>query len=137
MGSLLGILNIVLGYIMPVVDKAIPDAAEAEKIKGQITQAVLAGDMSILQSQMQIILAEANGQSWLQRNWRPLLMLICIIIIANNYILAPYVQLIFKVSVMLEMPQALWDLMQVGVGGYLFARSGEKIATSVATILKK
>jgi len=32
-----------------------------------------------------------------------------------------------KVAV-LELPQRLWDLMVVGVGGYIAGRSGEKIA---------
>ena len=33
---------------------------------------------------------EALGHSWLQRNWRPMLMVLFGVIIANNYVVVPY-----------------------------------------------
>jgi len=35
-----------------------------------------------------------------------------------------------KESVILEFPDKLWSLLQIGVGGYVIGRSAEKIAES-------
>ena len=59
-------------------------------------------------------------------NWRPLLMLTCIAIIANNYLLNPYLKLFFAAAPLLELPDALWELLKIGVGGYVVGRSVEK-----------
>ena len=64
-----------------------------------------------------VIMAEAQGQSWLQRNWRPLLMLTIIIIVANNYILYPYLSIFTDKVRVLDLPDRLCTLMETGVGG--------------------
>jgi len=53
-------------------------------------------------------------------------MLTCIAIVANNFLLAPYLGAIFKWKVVLEMPPDLWQLLNIGVGGYVVGRSVEK-----------
>lgn len=82
---------------------------------------------AIAQAQGQIVIAEAQGQSWLQRNWRPLLMLTIIIIVANNYILYPYLSMFTDKAQVLNLPSELWSLMQIGIGGYIVGRTVEKI----------
>lgn len=73
-----------------------------------------------------IIVAEAQGESWLQRNWRPGLMTIFGVIIANNYILNPYLSAMFSIDIVLEIPPDMWQLLKLGVGGYIGGRSAEK-----------
>jgi len=73
-----------------------------------------------------IIIAEAKGDSWLQRNWRPMLMCAFGFIVVNNYIISPYLQALFGFSVHLDLPPAMWDLLKIGVGGYIVGRSVEK-----------
>ena len=75
-------------------------------------------------------MAEAQGESWLQRNWRPILMLTIVAIVANNYVISPYIRLFFNESIILDLPDKLWNLLQIGVGGYVIGRSAEKIAES-------
>jgi hypothetical protein len=79
--------------------------------------------------QRDVIVEEAKGGSWLQRNWRPGLMTIFGIIVANNYIIAPYIGLFAgeEYRLMLDMPGPLWDLLKIGVGGYIVGRSAEKV----------
>ena len=89
-----------------------------------------AADNQVRGLQMQIIIAEATGQSWLQRNWRPVLMISITAIIVNNYILVPYLQLFSVRAVVLDLPEKLWNLMTLGVTGYIAGRSGEKIFTA-------
>jgi hypothetical protein len=94
-------------------------------------------EIAYREAQAKVIIAEAQGESWLQRNWRPILMLTIVFIVANNYVIAPYISLFGYKSLALELPETMWNLMNIGVGGYVVGRSGEKIATAVAEVMKK
>lgn len=78
-----------------------------------------------------IIIAETKSQSWLARNWRPILMLTIIAIIANNYVLFPYLNLFTSKVTMLVLPDHLWALLKIGVGGYIVGRSAEQVAKTI------
>ena len=85
----------------------------------------------LVQAKADVIKAEATGQSWLQRNWRPTLMISIVAIVVNNYLLLPYAVAFGLPIVPLELPPELFTLMTVGVGGYIVGRSGEKIANQI------
>lgn len=127
----LPIVGKILEKVTGTIDKAVSDKDLAAKLKAEATNAVMAMDhqevQTLVKEQASIIRQEAAGHSWLQRNWRPLLMLVIIIIIANNYIFFPYAKLFTDKAVMLDLPVYLWDLIKLGVGGYVVGRSGEKI----------
>ena len=78
-----------------------------------------------------MIVAEAQGGSWMQRNWRPMTMLTFAAIVANNYLVAPYVQAFGGVAVVLEIPPGMWGLMTMGLGGYVVGRTLEKTGSSI------
>ncbi|HAO02949.1 MAG TPA: hypothetical protein DCQ42_14835 [Halomonas sp.] len=119
-------LSAITGPLFGVIDKAVTDKDEANRLKSEIQSQLIESQDSLLKAQMQIILAEAQGESWLQRNWRPLLMIVIVAVIANNYLLAPYLGAIFGVGLQLDLPERLWDLMTIGVGGYVTGRTVEK-----------
>lgn len=119
-------LSTIVGPLFGVIDKAVTDKDEANRLKQQIQSQLIDSKDSVVKAQMEIILAEAQGESWLQRNWRPLLMVTIVAIIANNYLLAPYLGAMFGVGLQLELPERMWDLMTIGVGGYVTGRSVEK-----------
>lgn len=125
----LAIAQTLLPMIFGTIDKAVPDKDKAADLKAQMQMALLNMDASATKAASDIIVAEAQGESWLQRNWRPTLMIVFTIVVANNYILAPYVQAMFDpgTAVHLPLPDRMWDLMTIGVGGYIAGRSGEKI----------
>ncbi|SDJ41404.1 3TM-type holin [Billgrantia gudaonensis] len=125
------ILGTVAGPMFDVIDKAVTDKDEANRLKAEIQRRLIDQQDAALQAQMKIILAEATGESWAQRNWRPVLMLTIVAIVANNYLLAPYLGAMFGVGLQLELPEALWNLMTLGVGGYIAGRSGEKIVGQI------
>lgn len=85
----------------------------------------------LLESQSKIVEAEAKGDSWLQRNWRPMLMVICMFIMLNNYVLVPY----FNIPVA-TLDDHIWRLMEMGVTGYVAGRSLEKISDNLGPILQ-
>lgn len=133
MNILASLASTILPGIFTTVDKAIPDKDLAAKLKGDIQLAVLNTDADALKEQAGIVTAEAQGESWLQRNWRPLTMLVFVFVVFNNYILAPYLAL-FNAgwSLKLDTPPDLWALIKIGMGGYIVGRSGEKIMKAYA-----
>ena len=60
------------------------------------------------------------------------MMLTFVGIIANNYILFPYITLFGGTATTLEIPPDMWALLKIGVGGYVMGRSGEKMVESFA-----
>ena len=107
--------------LLGVVDKAVEDKDQASQIKARLGEMAMSGHMKELEAAASIIVAEAQGESWLQRNWRPLLMVLFGVIIANNYIVVP----IFNTPAA-EIPPDMWDLLKLGVGGYVVGRTVEK-----------
>ena len=81
---------------------------------------------TIIESQSKIIQAEANSGSWLAQNWRPITMLVFVFIIANNYIIYPYLSMYTDKATMLQIPADMWQLLKLGLGGYVVGRSIEK-----------
>ena len=57
-------------------------------------------------------------------------MLVFVFIIANNYIIVPYVTAFGATVPTLEIPNGLWALLNVGIGGYIASRGIEKIVKS-------
>lgn len=69
----------------------------------------------------QVVQAEAQGESWLQRNWRPLTMIwFGVLIGAHWFGFTP--QNLSQDEIL-----SLFDLMELGLGGYVIGRSVEKV----------
>ncbi len=75
-----------------------------------------------MEARSKIITTEMAGASFLQRNWRPFTMLIFDFIIMWNYIFTP----IFNLK-SVPIPEQMWTLLIVGLGGYVGGRTIEKV----------
>lgn len=115
------LLGPVINGIFGVIDKAVEDKDQAAQIKARLQEMVLTGQLKEIEAAASIIVAEAKGDSWLQRSWRPLLMVLFGVIIANNYLVVP----LFGTPAA-AIPPDMWDLLKLGVGGYVLGRSVEK-----------
>ncbi|RUM32670.1 MAG: hypothetical protein DSY42_00490 [Aquifex sp.] len=124
---MLSLVGTLAPIIAEVIKKYIHSKEEAEKIEKEITLELLKRENQLRELQAQIVKAEIQGKSWLQRNWRPLLMLTFILILFNNYVLVPYLSMFTDKVKILEFPPEFWNLLIVGVGGYIAGRSLEKI----------
>lgn len=110
-----------------VIDKIFPDREEAAKAKLRMLELEQQGAFQDIQIRGDIIKEEAKSEHFITAAWRPITMLVFVFIVANNYILAPYVDLFFDTNIYLELPSQLWDLLQIGLGGYVVGRSAEKM----------
>lgn len=109
-----------------VLDKFVDDKSERNRLKAEINQALIDAEQKVVLKASENVKAEIQGDSWLQRNWRPLLMVSIVAILVNNYILFPYLSLFTDKVVVLDLPHDLFTLLTVGVGGYVVGRSAEK-----------
>jgi hypothetical protein len=80
------------------------------------------------------VLAEAKSEHKITSMWRPILMLTITAIVAWNFLFGALVELVVeitsgnKIPLTIPLPDELWNLLMIGVGGYVVGRSGEKIA---------
>lgn len=127
----MGILDFLGGAIKPITDLidnlTTTDEEKATlknelvKIQNSMTMKVLEYQSKLLDSQTRLIEAEAKGQSWLQRNWRPITMITFLVLVVCD----SFGILAFRLS------NQAWLLLQIGLGGYVVGRSGEKIVTKL------
>jgi len=122
----MGLLNSIIGPVAGVIDKAVPDADLRRTLKQKIKVKLIEQESALIAAARDVLVAEAKGESWMQRNWRPVTMLTFTAIIANNYLIAPYVQAFGGVAVVLEIPDGMWNLLTMGLGGYVIGRTLEK-----------
>lgn len=127
------IISSILGPLFGVIDEAVLDKDKAAQLKADIQLKLLTLQGKETEAATQVLLAELGGESWLQRSWRPILMLSIVAIVVNNYLLYPYLSLFGLPTVVLDLPAELFNLMTVGVGGYVLGRSGEKIMREYKT----
>jgi hypothetical protein len=112
------------------LDKLFTSKEEKIKAENVIKQILIQKELELQKMQTEIILAEAKG-NWLQRSWRPILMLAFGFIVIYVKFLAPLFDL--KIP---ELENEFWNLLQLGIGGYVIGRSAEKISQNI-TISKK
>lgn len=124
----------ILGVLAPIlgkaIDKVFPDTEKRDMAKLEIMAELQKQSGEIEKAAAEIINTEAASKHWLAANWRPLTMLTFVALIvarwlgwtADNMSEAEYLE--------------LYDLMKIGLGGYVIGRSAEKIAPSLIDKLK-
>ncbi len=106
------------GTLAKDIRSAITGEISPEK-KAEIEAKLLEFEGSVLKTQASVIMAEANGQSWLQRSWRPITMLtFLVLVVVDSFGLLPF-----------RLAEEAWGLLKIGLGGYVIGRSAEKVAT--------
>jgi Na+-transporting methylmalonyl-CoA/oxaloacetate decarboxylase gamma subunit len=118
----LALLGPIAKVIGSVIDRVVPDKGEAAKLKAEAATAIHEQDMAELNAAVSVIVAEAQGGSWIQRSWRPITMLTFVALIVAKWMgfTAP--------GISGEVELALLDIVKIGLGGYVVGRSAEKVA---------
>ena len=112
-----------------VIDNLFTSDEERLNAKNEVFKVLQEQKLKLQQLQTEIILAEANG-NWLQRSWRPILMLSFGFIVIYVKFIAP----LFSLPIP-PLEDEFWSLLQLGIGGYVVGRSVEKVAKNI--IIKK
>lgn len=139
-GGFSGLRGLIAGVREAITGKSVLSGAEVLKLQ-ELANALETSANELeareLEAKAGNIQAEAKGESFLQRNWRPITMLMFAYIVFNNYILAPYAGCFIDNFPTLPLSDDLWDLLKLGIGGYVVGRSAEKIAKSIKVGGKK
>jgi hypothetical protein len=131
LAAILPVLGPILGQVAKSVFPNAEDELKRMEIQARMNEALIANQAQIEAAAAKVIEAEAAGESWLQRNWRPLTMMVFVGLIVAKWSgwTAP------GVSEALEL--RLLGLIEIGLGGYVIGRSVEKVAPVIASALKK
>jgi hypothetical protein len=103
-----------------------------KKLLTELEGKALELDAQLLGKASENVQAEIKGESWLQRSWRPVLMLSFGFIILNNYILVPY----FKVPACV-LDENIWLLIKIGITGYGAERGLRKLGLDLTQVIRK
>lgn len=132
--NLLSLLPSLFNSVQEVVDNVHTSDEEKYQAKqkmldaqSQIFAQVLEYEAQLTSARSEIIKIEAQSQSWITRNWRPITMLsfLCLAVLDSlGWLPTPLA------------PEA-WELLKYGLTGYVVGRSAEKTLPKVAEIIKK
>ena len=127
----------------PLFDKAIDlfkdhqqGKLTREELKYKITTLAERNAHDIDVQAASIVKAEATSEHFLTSSWRPIIMLAFGGIVVATYFINIFVAPFTDIAPIL-LPTELWTLLQIGIGGYIASRGGEKIASSIASAIKK
>ena len=118
----------ILSPIMGVIEKSVPDKAARDQIQAELIAQMLDNNSDIVRAQSRIISAEAKGESWLQRSWRPISMLSFLLLLFSYWFG-------FAPDYLIDNPQVVekvFSLLQIGIGGYIGSRGAEKVVQTLA-----
>ena len=128
---MIGLISALAHIVGDIVKEAKPDTDKKAEAENKVRLALLENTKQIEASASQIILAEAKSESWIASSWRPILMFNITLIVSVNYLIFPLIEVATGSKLMIPLPDELWTLLTVGVGGYVVGRSGEKVAKTL------
>ena len=70
-------------------------------------------------------MAETQANSWLTRTWRPITMLTFVALV------------VWSMFTGMEIPDDLWFVIKLGLGGYVGGRSVEKSVSAITEVMKR
>ncbi|MHA1304903.1 MAG: 3TM-type holin [Candidatus Heimdallarchaeaceae archaeon] len=97
------------------------------EVKANLYSKILDITLEVTKTQANVIRTEIQG-NWLQRSWRPMLAMVCVLIIAWNYLLVPIIGHGLRSAIM---PKQLWTLLTISLSGYVAGRSAEKVISNM------
>ena len=104
-----------------IVDRLTLPGREKKQLETDILQLLIAVEEKTITEQAAAIREEARG-NWLQRSWRPIVMLVfTLIILAGTFLNLP----------ILADTCRFWDLLEIGLGGYIIGRGSEQLVSSL------
>lgn len=132
--AILEFISTIFKPAVDLVDTLHTSEEERLQIKQKMFEAQVAAfnkaeeyETALLEARASVIVAEAQGQSWMQRNWRPITMLTFLVLVCLDV----FGVLAYRLS------DEAWLLLQIGLGGYVVGRSAEKIVPKITENMRK
>lgn len=120
-------LSLLIPTITTLIERIFPDKEKQDIAKAEMMTILAQAQAKEMEAKAGVVIAEATGESWLQRNWRPITMMFFLVLLGSYWFgLAPD-YLINNPTIVSN----LFTLLEIGIGGYIMGRSGEKIAERI------
>lgn len=120
--SALDPIKSVADAVSGLVERLTLPAREKKQLEADVLRLLLEREKELVQARTTLLQEEGKG-NWLQRSWRPLVMLtFAAVILIGTFT---------NISILSDTSR-FWDLLEIGLGGYVVGRSGEKILCAVA-----
>lgn len=102
----------VVESVAGVVERLSLSSTEKKRLKQELETKLLEYEHERMAAQSTVVREESGG-NWLQRSWRPLVMLsFTAVILAGMFVDLP----------VLSESSRFWDLLEIGLGGYIVGR---------------
>jgi hypothetical protein len=128
---MIGLTDLIAGIFKPaaeLIDELHTSEEERLKARGHLLdvqaaamERVFVYEQATIEAKAKIIHAEASSKHWLTASWRPITMLTFLALAVGDsmgWLSAP-------------LRDEAWLLLEIGLGGYIVGRSGEKIAQTI------
>lgn len=110
-------VTVIVSAVGEVIDRLTLPAREKKQLETELFRVITECERQRMEAQASVIVEEVRG-NWLQRSWRPLVMLtFALIVLMGTFVSLP----------ILSDTSRFWDLLEIGLGGYVVGRSGEKM----------
>ena len=107
----------IVSAVGEVIDRLTLPAREKKQLETELFRVITECERQRMEAQASGIVEEVRG-NWLQRSWRPLVMLtFALIVLMGTFVSLP----------ILSDNSRFWYLLEIGLGGYVVGRSGEKM----------
>lgn len=130
----MGWITMLVPLFSSLIERIFPDKEKQDQAKLEMQRILndaaakqAESEARIIEASTSVIKAETESDSWMAKNWRPFLMFVIMSLIVYNWMLAPILQSIGLKIMITPVPQDMWTLLTVGLGGYVFGKSGEKM----------
>lgn len=124
-------LETILGMVLPIINKIIPDPQKQAEIQAELTKALINGQSALYESMKGVMAADAASESWMTRNARPLTVFWCLGMM-TWVVLSPIFGLqAATIKSISAIPSELWSMSAAGIGAYILGKSGVDIAKAL------
>ena len=130
---ILTLVPIIANLIFKYLGQNQANTATLSQIQGDVEKALIAAESDIAKASAQVVIAEAQSESWMARNWRPISALCFVAIILWYGWMQPALYAWADVAPLKIGDPLLMEiigLVKLCLGGYIGGRSLEKIASS-------
>ena len=120
----------ILGALVPVISdvlrRVIPDANEAAKVQAELTKALIENQGALNTAMADVMKSDAQSEGFLTRNARPAAVIWGLAMVTWVGVVAPMLGIQREtIAALNQVPADLWNLITVGIGGYMLAKTAD------------
>jgi hypothetical protein len=113
----------IIASVSGILNKIIPDANKRMEVEAEIQRALIANQAAIYDAMKDVMAADSASESMLTRNARPIVVMWCLTMITWVVVSPMFGLQVATIAAIKAVPSDLWNLVMVGIGGYILAKS--------------